>query len=165
MGGLFAVGFRALGSEFEDDGHDEGAAVGVLLQETLEVAADLVLHDAVVAALFVAGLLECAGDDVAGVSEEFGVVGSEAAGGDLGLAFDLAGALVDGDDGEEDSVFAEVLAVADHGVFDDVGGGVVVDADAAGGDFSGLLGGVAVEGEDVTVFEEEDLLGDTGGGG
>ncbi len=81
------------------------------------------------------------------------------------MAFDLAGAAVDGNDGEEDAVFAEVLAVADHGVFDDVGGGVVVDADAAGGDFAGLLGGVTVYGEDIAVFHQDDLLGDAGGCG
>jgi hypothetical protein len=152
-------------SELEDDGHDEGAAVGVLLQETLEVTANLVLHDAVVAALFFAGKLKGAGYDVAGVAKEFGIVGCEAAGGDLGLAFDLAGALVDGDDGEEDAVFTEMLAVADHGVFDYVGGGVVVDTDAAGGDFAGLDCRLAVDGKDVAVFEQEDLLGNAGGGG
>ena len=163
--GHLQKGERAWPLELEDDGHDEGAAVGVLLEETLEVAADLVLHDAVVATLFFAGLLESAGYDVAGVAEEFGVVGGEATGGDFGDAFDLAGALVDGDDGEKDSIFAEVLSVPDHGVFDDVGGGVVVDADAAGGDFAGLLGVLAVEGEHIAVFEQDDLLWDSGGGG
>jgi hypothetical protein len=56
-----------------------------------------------------------------------------------GDAFHLACALVDGDDGQKDAVFAEVLAVADDSVVDHVCGGVVVDADAAGGDFAGLL--------------------------
>jgi hypothetical protein len=152
-------------SEFKDDGHDEGTTVGVLLDEALEVAADFVLHDAVVAALLGAGHFEGAGDDVAGVAEEVGVVGYEAACGDFGLAFDLAGALVDGDDGQEDAVFAEMLAVADDGIFDDVGGGVVVDADATGGDFAGFVGGVGVEGEDVAVFEQHDFFGNAGGDG
>src|SRR6185312_626329 len=145
--------------------HDQRAAVGVLLDKTLEVAADLVLHDAVVAAFFLARFQESAGDDVAGVAQQVRVVGDEAASGDFGLALDLAGALVDGDDGKEDAVFTEMLAVADHGVFDDVGSGVVVDADAAGGDFAGLVGGVCVESKYVAVFEQKHFLGDAGGNG
>src|ERR1700734_2695654 len=106
---LLHLGKNAL--QLQDDGHDERAAVGVLLDEALQVAADLVLHDAVVAALFFAGLLQGANHDVARVAEKFRIVGREAAGGDFGRAFYLARTLVDGDDGQEDAVFAEMLAV------------------------------------------------------
>ncbi len=152
-------------SNFEDDGHNQRSTIRVLLNKTLEVAADLVLHNAVVAALFGAGLLECARDDIAGVAEEVGVVGCEAASGDFGLAFDLPGALVDRDNRKEDAVFAKVLAVADHGIFNDVGGRVVVDTDAAGRDFASFVGGVRVQGKDVTVFKQKDFLGDPGSDG
>jgi hypothetical protein len=69
--------------QLQDDGHDERAAVRILLQEALEVAADLVLHHAVVAALFVAGAFKCAGDDVAGIAKQFRIVSGEAAGRDF----------------------------------------------------------------------------------
>ena len=48
-----------------------------------------------------------------------------------------------------------MAAIADDEVFDDVGGGAGVDADAAGGDFAVLAGVIAVELEDFAVFDDE----------
>ncbi len=53
-----------------------------------------------------------------------------------------------------------MTAIADDEVFDDVGGGAGVDADAAGGDFAGLAGVVAVELEDFTVFHDQGEVDD-----
>ncbi len=61
-----------------------------------------------------------------------------------------------------------MAAIADDEVFDDVGSGAGVDADAAGGDFAGFAGVVAVELEDVAIFDDEgevdnaEALGDFG---
>ena len=94
-----------------------------------------------------------------------GVIDGEAAHDDLGRVLDLAGALVDGDDGQHDAAFGEVLAVADDDVFDHVDRAAGVDADAADGDLAVLVGGVLVEVEDLAVFEQDDLLDDAHVGG
>ena len=109
------------------------------MDEAFEIVADFFLDDAGVLLLFGAGALKGALNNGASLGDELGVVEGEAAHDDLGRAFDEAGALVDGDDGQDDAVFGEVLAVADDDVFDDVDGAAGVDADAAGGDLAVLL--------------------------
>ena len=73
-----------LASKLQDDGHNERPAIGVLLQKTLEIAANLVLHHTVVAALLLARVLERTAHDVACVAQEIGVIDGEAARVDLG---------------------------------------------------------------------------------
>src|ERR1035441_3859403 len=107
-------------SDFEDYGHDEGAAAGALLDIALEVVADFLFDDAVVGLLFVAGGFEGALNDLARLGDHGGVVDGETAHDDLGEVLDFAGALVDGDDGQDNAALGDVLAVADDDVFDDV---------------------------------------------
>src|ERR1039458_4318199 len=146
--------------DFQDDGHDERAAAGALLDVALEVVADLFLDDAVVGLLFVAGGFERALDDLARLGDHSGVVDGKSAHDDLGEVFHLAGALVDGDDRQDDAALGDVLAVADDHVLNDVDGAAGIDADAADGDLAALGRAVLVKVEDLTVFEEDDFLDD-----
>ena len=75
-----------------------------------------------------------------GAFHEAVFAGVEAAGDDFGRTFRFAGQLVDGDDGEDDAVFADVAAVFNNQVFDHVGAITGVDADAADVDASRFCG-------------------------
>ena len=88
----------------------------------------------------------------AGALHESGFGADEAAADELGLAFDFSAQLVDGEDGENEAVFGKVAAIADDEVFNDVGGGAGVDANAASGDFAVFAGVTAVELEDRRRF-------------
>src|SRR5258707_14583537 len=66
---------------------------------------------------------------------------------------------VDRDNGDDDAVFGEVLAVADDGFFDFFEG-AGVDTDAAGGHGIAAEGAVFSEFDRVAVFEDEDFPGD-----
>ena len=143
----------AVALDFHDDRHDHGAAAGDFLDVAFEFDADLFLDDAVVGDFFAAEGVDGAGDEVAcGFGD---VSAAEAAEDDFGLAFDLAGALVDGDDGEDDAIFREGAAVLDDEVFDDVNGGAGVNEDAACGDLAVFAGLGLVEFEDVAVFHDD----------
>lgn len=64
------LNFRAINlpSDFKNYGHNEGPTVGILLQEAFEIAADFVLHDSIITAFFVTGVLKGTRDDVASVA-------------------------------------------------------------------------------------------------
>ena len=84
----------------------------------------------------------------------------------FGRALDLAGALVDGDDGEDDAALGEVLAVADDDVFDDVDGAAGVDADAADGDFAVLARRESLSSSRTSPSSSSDgVFDDAGAGG
>src|SRR5208283_4861165 len=71
--------------------------------------------------------------------------------------FDLARCLVDGDDGQDDAVFAQVAAVFDDEVFDHIGAVAGVDADAAHVDFAGFAGAEFVEFQNIAAFDQHDF--------
>src|SRR5260370_653442 len=98
-------------------------------------------------------------DYVAGAGDEFGaVVAEHAAGDDFGLRLHAAGVFVDGDDGDDDAVFGEMLAVADDDFFDFLEG-AGIDADASGGHGIAAASAILGEFEGVAVFENEDFAG------
>src|SRR6202044_3646197 len=100
--------------DFQNDGHDHRPARRVLLNVALEIETDLLLHHAVVGLLFCRGLIQGAVDDLARLIAERDLTGHKAPGDDFRSALNLAGALVDGDDGEHQAVLAQVLAVANQ---------------------------------------------------
>src|SRR5271169_5045232 len=96
-------------------------------------------------------------DDAPGAVHESIFADVEAAGHDLQGRLDFSGRLVNGDDGQHDAVFAEVAAVFDDEVFDDVGAVARVDADAAHVDFAGFARAEFVEFQDVAALDQHDL--------
>src|SRR5437868_6470278 len=76
---------------------------------------------------------------------------------DFGRGFDISRELVDGDDGKDYPVFADVAAVFDDQVFDYVGAVAGIDADSAHVDLHGLAGAQLVEFQDVSAFDQHYL--------
>src|SRR4029077_4901667 len=125
----------------------------------LQVYADFFFDYGPVGFFFGVGLLDSFQDYVACASDEFGaVVAEHAAGDDFGLRFHSAGVFVDGDDGDDDAVFGEMLAVADDHFLDFLEG-AGIDADAAGGYGVAAEGAVFGKFEGVAVFENQDFAG------
>src|ERR1700676_1486310 len=156
------AGFAAQGggSDFEDDGKDQGALGGVFVDVALEVDADFFFDYGPVGFFFGVGLLDGFEDDFAGSGDEFGaVIALHAAGDDFGRRFEAAGLFVDGDDGADEAVFGKMAAIADDDFFDFLEG-AGIDENASGGDGIAGESAVFVEFEEVTVFEEQDFAGD-----
>src|SRR5271167_1401389 len=101
-----AVGFCL--SNLEDHRHNQRPARRVPDDETLQVLSDLLLDHAVVALLFVTGGFERAHHRLAGLVEEavLARAGSESAHNNLGRALNFSGQLVDGDDGQHNTILA-----------------------------------------------------------
>src|SRR6185437_6449418 len=89
--------------DFQDHRHDQGSTPGLLLDQALEVDADFFLHHAVIGLLLAAEAVERLEDGFAGFVGDVGA--SEAAHHHFRRALHNAGALVDGEDGEHDTVF------------------------------------------------------------
>ncbi len=137
-----------------------GPAGGLLGQEPPQVGADLLFHDSPVGALFGAGGLQGAGDDSAGLNQELRVVAGrdKAAADDLRQTLALPGVLVDGDDGEHETVFGEMTAVANDQVLDHLVERTAVDAHAADGDALSLAGAAGIQLQRLARFEHKSLL-------
>src|SRR5438045_2973465 len=132
-------------SDLENYGHDERAFLGLLGDVALQVGADLFFDHAIVPFFFFAGVRERIFDDALGAFHQIVVAGIEATGDDLGSGFGFAGQFVDGDDGQNDAVFAEVQPVFDNQIFNHVGAVAGVDANAAHFDASGFARAKFVE--------------------
>src|ERR1700756_1422753 len=74
------------------------------------------------------------------------------------MRFHAASVFVDGDDGDDDAVFGEVLAITDDNFFD-LFEGAGVHEDAPGSDGIAAIRAVFGELERVAVFENEDFSG------
>src|SRR5689334_23025000 len=106
---------------FEDNGHDQGAALGFLRQKALQVGSYFFLHHAPVASLFRSGILERLGNDCAALLQDaWAVTAHKATADDFRKALTLAGVLVDRDDREHKAILRQMTAVADDDVFDHV---------------------------------------------
>src|SRR5205085_8431164 len=143
---------------FQNHGHDQRTTRGAFHDEALQVLADFFFDDAVVALFLVAGRFQGLQDSLAGLFHEpiFGG-GAEAPGDNLGRGFDAAGELVDGEDGQDDAIFAEVAAIADDEVFDDFAQRAGIDADAADVDASAFARAQLVKLQHIAAFQHDDL--------
>src|ERR1700677_1788355 len=148
--------------DFQNDGHDHRPARRDFLNVAFEIETDLLFHHAVVSLLFRRGLIQGAVDDLARLIAERDLTRHKAAGDDFRSALNLAGALVDGDDGEHEAVLAQVLAVANHQVFDYIRSGAGIYANPAGRLFACLDGGGGIHFENVAIFQQQRLLDHSG---
>src|ERR1700722_15613837 len=146
--------------DFEDDGHDHGAAAGGFLDEALELDADFFLNEAVVGFLFAAEAVDGFEHYLASFFSNVGA--AEAAHDDFGFALDFAHALVDGEDGEDDAVFREDAAIADDEVLYNIDCRAGVDEDPSCGDFLFLAGVGLIEFEYVAVFNDHGVFDGAG---
>src|ERR1017187_9493667 len=146
--------------EFQDDGHDHGAAAGCLLDEALQVRAHFLLDHTVVGLLLGAEPIQRLEHHFAGLVGN--VCAAEAAHDYFRLLLHLAGALVDGKDREHDAVFRKNAAVANYEVFNHIDRRAGVDEDSARGYLVLLAGVVLVEFEHVAVFDNDGVLHRTG---
>src|SRR5205807_9936445 len=100
-------------SDFQNYRHDHGPALRLLADEAFEIRADLLLHHARIRFLFSTGSLERSGDSLTRGAHEIRVaVQRETAAHNLRQGFDLPGQLVDGNNGEDDTVFGNHAAIA-----------------------------------------------------
>src|SRR5215469_4080002 len=74
------------------------------------------------------------------------------------MRFHAAGMLVDGDDGNDDAIFGEMLAVADYYVFDFFQR-AGIDADPAGGDWLFTARSAFREFDGLAVFDQQNFFG------
>jgi len=105
-------------------------------------------------------LLDGFDDDFAGAGHQFvAVVAEHAASNDFGKGFHFPGVLIDGDDGDDDAVFGEMLAITDHHFFDFLEG-AGIDTDAARGDGIAAANAIVGELDGLAVFEKENFSRD-----
>src|SRR5258708_1642510 len=83
------------------------------------------------------------------------IAGIKAAGYDLWSSFHPAGEFVDGDNGQHDTVFAQVAAVFNNQILNHVGARSGIDADSANVDAPGFAGVVFVKLENVAAFDQD----------
>src|ERR1044072_4826478 len=105
-----------MASDLHDDGQDDGARAGLLLDVALEFEAHTLLQNRGVAALVARGGVDRVGDDAAHVAQQsrrvaVAVETQHAARDDLGLTFKIARLLVDGDDRRDDAVVGELATL------------------------------------------------------
>ena len=132
----------------------------MFIDVALQVYADFFLDDAPVGFFFGIGLLDGFQDDFASAGDEFlAVVAEHAARDDFRLGFHFAGVFVDGNDGHDDAVFAQMLAIADHHFFDFFQRARIY-ADAAGGYRVAAANAILSEFDGLAIFEEQDFAGD-----
>src|ERR1019366_3317332 len=140
--------------DFQYHRHNQRPSLRLARDVALQVGADFLLDHAIVGFLFGAGGIEGLHDDLPDAFDHAVFAGRESARHNLGRSFDQSGELVDGDDRHHETVFAEVAAVFDDDVFDHVGAGAGIDADAAHVDAAGLAGAELVDFEDVPTFDQ-----------
>src|SRR5262249_29832274 len=88
-------------------------------EEPAQLGPELFFDDALVGALFEAGVIHHVGEDPGAVGQKrFAVFHHEAARDDVGDAFECARLLVDGDHRDDKPVFGKVTAIAKHFVPD-----------------------------------------------
>src|SRR5208337_562743 len=142
-------------SDLQYHRHNQRPPLRLPRDVALQVSADFLFDHAVVGFLFGAGGVEGLHDDLAGAFDHAVFAECESARHNLGRGFDAAGELVDGNDRHHETVFAEVTAVFDDEVFDHVGAGAGIDADAADVDASGLACAVFVDFEHVSTLNQQ----------
>src|SRR5262245_54767819 len=100
----------------EHDRDDHRPASGLSLNVAFEIEPDLFLDDGPIHALFVAGVGHGLADDDSCPAKELEAVVAygQAALDDFGGGFQLARGLIDGDDGQHDSVISQVLPIPQH---------------------------------------------------
>ena len=107
------------GSDFKDNGEDERTLGGLFVDVAFEIHADLFLDDRPIGALFSVGRIDGSKDDIACAGDQVtAVVTHETACDDFRLRLKFAGVLVDGDDGDNYTVFRKMTAIADDNFFD-----------------------------------------------
>src|SRR5579859_1997640 len=136
--------------------HNQRPPLRLARDVALEICADFFFDHAVVGFLFGARGVEGFEDDLAGALDHSVFAGGEASGHDFGGSFDQAAELVDGDDGHDEAVFAQMAAVFDDQILHYICARAGVDADAAHLDASGLAGAVFVDFENVSAFNQHD---------
>src|SRR5215470_9633983 len=102
---------------------------------------------------FGVGSVNGAQNDVPGAGKKLiAVVAEKATGNDFRLRLEIAGVLIDGDDGDDDAVFGKVFAFANDDFFDffERAG---INQDSSGGDRLAAEGSVFVELDAVAVLE------------
>src|ERR1700722_10760082 len=144
--------------DFQNDGHDHGPARSAFLDVELQIETDFFFHDPIVSLLFGRRALERPLDDLLCLIAECNFAGNKSARHHFRRTLHFAGALVDGDDGQHQPILAQMSAIANDQVFDDIGGGTGIDANPAGRDLAVLGGSVCVQLEDVSVLQEQRLL-------
>src|ERR1700733_1231139 len=110
-------------SYLENHGHDERSTTCALLNVAFEVSSNLLFDHSVVCLLFSGRAVKRPLHYLSRLRDQALLSDSCAAHDNLGRIFESPGALIDLDNRQHDSVFAEMLAVANNNVFDDVGGG------------------------------------------
>src|SRR5438477_13218319 len=99
--------------DFQDNGHNERAALGFFRQEALQVGSYFFLHHAPVASLFSSGILERLRDNRTALLQNARAVAAyKPAAHDFGKALALSGVLVDGDDRKHKAVLRQMAAIA-----------------------------------------------------
>src|SRR6267142_1514732 len=107
------------GSDFEDDGKNQGPLGSLLADVALQVHADFFLDDAPVGFFFGVGFFYGLQNDEPRASDEFlAVVAHQAARHDFRMRFHLARVFVDRDDRHDDPVFGKMFSIPDYDVFD-----------------------------------------------
>src|SRR5690348_1098480 len=111
---------RWRGSDFEDDGQNQRPLWCLLVEVTFQVDANLFFDDAPVGLFLWRRLLDCTDDDVAGAGDDLlAVVGTqEAAGNNFRRDAHQTGIFVNRDDRHHNSIFRQMLPVADYYLFD-----------------------------------------------
>src|SRR5579862_5109472 len=157
---LFRNQGARFGSDFHDHGHNHGAAAGGFLDQALQFHAYLFLDHAVVAFFFAGQAIERLENEFARLVGDFGA--AKAADDDFRRLLHLAGSLIDGQHGEDKTVFAQNAPVADDEFFDDVDGRAGVDEDATCGDLVFLACIGVVELEHVSIFDHDGVFDGAG---
>ena len=128
--------------------------MGLLGDVAFQVGADFFFDHAVVGLFFFAGVGQGVFDHAFGAFHEAVFAHVETPRYDFGSGLNSPCQFVDGDDGKDDAVFAEVTAVFNNQIFDYIRSRAGVDADAAYVDASGFAGAEFVELENVAAFDQ-----------
>src|SRR6266850_5599970 len=147
------------GSDFQNDGKDQGTLGSLFVDVALEVDADFFLDDAPVGFFFGVGLFDRLHDDLPRAGNELvAVVAHQAARNDFRMRFHLAGMLIDRDDRHDDTIFGKMLSIADYDVFDFFER-TGIHAHASGGYRIAPVRAFLGEFDRLAVLDQEDFAG------
>src|SRR6266496_5531009 len=115
----------------QNHGHNQRTLLRMLGNKPLQVRSDLLFDNPVIGALFLAGLAQRLDHNLPDFLHEPVLAAGKASRHDFRRNFNFAGQLMDCDDRQHETIFAQMAAIFDNQVFNNVGPGAGVDADAA----------------------------------
>src|SRR5687767_11655999 len=102
--------------DLHDDRYDERPPPRPLPEKAPELDADFFFDEALVSPFFNTGTLNDLGDEASALAEQFGArsVLHQSAADDVGIPFDLAGLLIDGDHRHQQAILRQMAAISKH---------------------------------------------------